>query len=68
MSIKAFHLIFIAVAALFFAGFGVWAVFFDSAQEAGSAVESFGIVGFISSAVLIVYGVRFYRKAKSIIV
>ena len=68
MSIKAFHLIFIAAAALFFAGFGVWAVFFDSAQEAGSAVESFGIAGFITSAALIVYGIRFYRKAKSIIV
>lgn len=68
MSIKGFHLIFITIAALFFAGFGVWAVFFDSAQEAGSAVEAFGIVGFISSAVLIIYGIRFYRKAKSIIV
>ena len=68
MSIKGFHLIFISIAALFFAGFGAWAVFFESAKEAGAAVEAFGIVGFVASAILIVYGIRFYRKSKSIIV
>ncbi|MDB4537171.1 hypothetical protein N9230_00985 [Akkermansiaceae bacterium] len=68
MSIKGFHLIFIVIAALFCAGFGVWALFFESAEAAGEAIKAFGVVGFVAAATLLVYGVYFYRKSKSIIV
>jgi hypothetical protein len=40
MSIKGFHLIFIAIASLFCAGFGVWALFLDE-QSSGLGVKAF---------------------------
>jgi hypothetical protein len=67
MSIKGFHLIFIAIASLFCAGFGVWALFLDE-QSSGSGVKFFGIVTLAASAGLIVYGFYFRRKSKDIIV
>ncbi len=67
MSIKGFHLIFIAAAALFCAGFGVWALFFDT-QSSGMGVKIFGGITLAASIGLIAYGVYFYRKAKNIIV
>jgi hypothetical protein len=67
MSIKGFHLIFIAIASLFCAGFGVWALFLDE-QSSGSGVKVFGIVTLAASAGLIVYGFYFRRKSKDIIV
>ncbi|MDB4438196.1 hypothetical protein N9195_01255 [bacterium] len=67
MSIKGFHLIFIAIAALFCAGFGVWALFLDE-QSMGSGVKVFGGITLVASVVLIVYGFYFRRKSKDIIV
>ncbi len=64
MSIKGFHLIFIAIAALFCAGFGVWALFLDEKESA----PLFGIFTLIASVVLVVYGFYFRRKSKDIIV
>jgi succinate dehydrogenase hydrophobic anchor subunit len=67
MSIKGFHLIFIVIAALFCAGFGVWAIFLDE-QSTGSGVKVFGGITLVASVVLIVYGFYFRRKSKDIIV
>lgn len=67
MSIKGFHLIFIAIAALFCAGFGFWALFLDD-QSNGSGVKIFGGITLAASAVLIGYGFYFRRKSKDIIV
>jgi hypothetical protein len=67
MSIKGFHLIFITIAALFCAGFGVWALFLDE-QSNGSGVKIFGGITLVASAVLIIYGLYFRRKSKDIIV
>ena len=53
---------------LFCAGFGVWALFFDAAEQAGPGVKAFGVASLIASLVLAIYGVYFYRKSKSIIV
>ena len=64
MSIKGFHLIFITIAALFCAGFGVWALFLDEKESA----SLFGVLTLIASAVLVVYGFYFRRKSKDIIV
>ncbi|MCX8239916.1 MAG: hypothetical protein OSB05_13940 [Akkermansiaceae bacterium] len=64
MSIKGFHLIFITIAALFCAGFGVWALFLDEKESA----SLFGVLSLIASAVLVVYGFYFRRKSKDIIV
>lgn len=67
MSIKGFHLIFIAIAALFCFGFGVWALFLDD-QSSGSGTKIFGVFTLVMAIVLVVYGFYFRRKAKNIIV
>lgn len=67
MSIKGFHLIFITIAALFSAGFGVWALFFDT-QSSGMGVKIFGGFTILAAFGLVAYGIYFYRKAKDIIV
>ncbi|MEN8772032.1 MAG: hypothetical protein ABF379_01885 [Akkermansiaceae bacterium] len=67
MSIKGFHLIFIAIATLFCAGFGVWALFLDE-KSMGIGVKVFGGITLIASVALVVYGFYFRRKSKDIIV
>jgi hypothetical protein len=67
MSIKGFHLIFIAIAALFCAGFGVWALFFDE-QDSGMGTKIVGVITLIASVGLVFYGIYFRRKSKNIIV
>ncbi|YCM44376.1 hypothetical protein V2O64_24020 [Verrucomicrobiaceae bacterium 227] len=67
MSIKGFHLIFITIAALFCAGFGVWALFFDQV-DSGMATKAAGVVTLVASVVLVIYGIYFRRKSKDIIV
>jgi hypothetical protein len=66
MSIKGFHLIFIAIAAIFFAGFGIWALFINE-KETGTAMVIAGVT-LIASVGLIFYGFYFRRKTKDIIV
>lgn len=67
MSIKGFHLIFIAIAALFCAGFGVWALFLDD-YSSGLGTKVFGGVTLAAAITLVVYGFYFRRKSKDIIV
>jgi len=67
MSIKGFHLIFITIAAIFCAGFGIWALFIND-KESGTGITFAGIVTLIVSVALIFYGIYFRRKSKDIIV
>lgn len=67
MSIKSFHLIFIAIAALFCGGVGIWALFLDETSD-GVGTKAFGVVTLIAFVALVVYGIYFRRKAKDIIV
>lgn len=67
MSIKGFHLIFIALAAIFFAGYGIWALFIDD-QTPGNSVKISGVITLISAVALLIYGFYFRRKSKDIIV
>jgi hypothetical protein len=67
MSIKGFHLIFIAIAALFSGGFGIWALFLDD-QASGMGTKIFGVVTLVAAFGLAAYGVYFRRKSKDIIV
>lgn len=67
MSIKGFHLIFISIAALFCAGCGVWALFFDE-QSNGTGTKIFGGLTLAASVALVVYGIYFRRKSRDIIV
>ncbi len=61
MSLKAFHVLFVAASAVLGLGFGVWAVRgFQRSQE--TALLWMAIGGFASAAFLLVYGRWFLRK------
>ena len=63
MSLKHFHIVFIALAVLSSLGFGAWALM----SAAGAGSDSIRITGWLSlilAAGLAVYGVWFFRKAK----
>jgi len=63
MSIKGFHIVFIVVSTLLALGIGFWCIWVD--LTVGEPVYRSGaIASFVSAAVLIVYGVLFYRKMK----
>lgn len=63
MSLKAFHIFFIAVSTLLALGFGVWAV--DDFSRSASPVHlTLGVGSFIASGGLVWYGVWFLRKMK----
>lgn len=65
MSLKAFHIVFIAVSVLFSFGFGVWGVYYHF--TVGNVwYLIMGIAGFIIGVVLIIYGINFLHKLKHI--
>lgn len=61
MSLKAFHVVFLAISLVLCAGFGVWAV-----REFTALNESLflwmGLGSFATGLCLIVYGIWFVRK------
>ncbi|MDB4265264.1 hypothetical protein N9891_00790 [bacterium] len=67
MSLKGFHLIFITIAALFCAGFGIWAIFINE-KDTGTAMTAAGVITLIASVGLVFYAFYFRRKSKDIIV
>lgn len=65
MSIKRFHLLFICFCVLFAFAFAAWCLFMPGMPGMIIAMGWISVVGGIALAV---YAVRFYRKAKSVIV
>ncbi len=65
MSLKIFHLVFIALSVLMAAVVGGWGVnrFLDGGGTGGLAL---GLGFFVAGAVLLVYGVRVARKLREI--
>jgi hypothetical protein len=65
VSLKAFHIFFIAVSTLFALGFGAWAV--DDWSHTGSAATlALGVASFAGSALLVVYAAWFLKKLKNV--
>ena len=65
MSLRAFHLLFIAVSVILAAFFAAWAVGeYRTAHEAGYAVTAVGSL--VSAAALAVYGAKFQRKTRQL--
>lgn len=65
MSLKAFHIVFIAVSTLLAIAFGVWEVL--RYMETGSiGMLLAGLASFVAAAGLVVYGVRFLKKLKHV--
>ncbi|MDF1754431.1 MAG: hypothetical protein P1U89_16725 [Verrucomicrobiales bacterium] len=65
MSLKHFHLLFIVLSILITLGFGLWAVLLNGLPSGFKAMGGFSL---FLSVILIVYGIRFLRKSKSIII
>ena len=68
MSLKHFHLIFIALAVLCCLGYGAWTIWGASADVMTSVLRWSGIASLLAVPVLVTYGVRFYHKSKDIII
>ena len=65
MSLKYFHILFIALSVLTTVGFGLWAIL---AHNLPGGFRTMGGISIAAGATLLVYGVRFFKKAKSIII
>jgi hypothetical protein len=61
MSLKAFHLVFIAASIALASGFGVWAV-----SLGGGSYLAAGVVSFACAAGLVVYEVEFVKKCREL--
>ena len=64
MSLKHFHIAFITVCTLFFAGLGAWCLLMDGLPP------MFVVMGWLSlacGAAMLVYGVRFLKKVRRIV-
>ena len=65
MSLKAFHIVFIALSVVLAFGFGVW--LFNAFGATGDSRQAVGgAISLATGAGLIVYGFRFLRKLKHI--
>ncbi len=65
VSLKSFHIVFIAVSTLVVFFFGVWAAFRGIVDSRAMMVAA-GLAAFGAGAGLICYGVGFIRKLKSV--
>lgn len=65
MSLKVFHICFIVISVLLTGGFGVWALMVNGLP---GAFRIMGGVSLLGAIILVFYGIRFLKKAKSIIV
>lgn len=61
MSLKAFHVVFIAFATLISAAFGLWAL-----GHPGGGVLWLGLISLALAVALPIYGVWFLRKMKKV--
>ena len=65
MSLKAFHIFFIAVSALTALGFGFWSLMMFLA-EAASSYLLMGLSSLACCVALVFYGIKFLQKLKNI--
>ena len=65
MSLKAFHIFFIALSVLTAFGFAVWVI--SGYTKSGNTDQLIaGVISVLAGAGLIVYGIRFLRKLKHV--
>ncbi len=63
MSLKGFHIVFVTFSTLLALGIGAWCIWVDLVE--GVPMYRIGAISsFAAAAVLIIYGVWFYRKMK----
>ncbi len=65
MSLRAFHIVFIAMSSLLAVGFGAWCFTVDLAADERASTLALGVTSFAAAALLLVYGGWFLRKLKA---
>ena len=65
MSLKYFHILFIVISVMTMVGFGLWALFVTGLP---AGFQVMGGISLLGGVALVIYGVRFLKKAKSIII
>jgi DNA-binding transcriptional regulator of glucitol operon len=65
MSLKAFHIVFVAICVLLSLGFGYWAITEYRRTHEG-ALLACGVLSIAGAAALIVYGRWFLRKLRGV--
>jgi predicted membrane protein len=65
MSLKAFHIVFISVSTVLSAVFALWC-FREFSRSDHAAAAAGGVLGMFAVAGLLVYGVRFLKRARGI--
>ena len=65
MSLKIFHIVFIALSVVLSAGLGAWGIQRYLADGSGGAL-GLGLLFFVTGAVLLVYGIRFWKKMREL--
>jgi hypothetical protein len=66
MSLRFFHLVFVTLATLLCFAFAAW-LYENYRVEGGSAGLAGAVVAVLGGVAMLVYGVRFYKKSKKII-
>ncbi len=64
MSLKHFHIAFVAICVISAWAFAAWCL---AAPGLDSGLRGLGVVSFLGGVALLVYGVRFYRKIKDLV-
>ena len=65
MSLKAFHVFFVALSVLCALGFGAWSIA-EYLRTGSFGVLALGVAGFAAAAALVWYGLWFLRKLKNV--
>ena len=65
MSLRAFHIVFIALSTLLTVGFGAWCFKVDLSADERAGYMALGVTSFVAGALLLVYGSWFLRKLKA---
>ncbi len=68
MSLKNFHLVFIFLAILCCLSFAAWTQWGAASEVLTPSLQGAGLFSGVGGVFLIFYGIRFYRKSRSIIV
>ena len=66
MSIKSFHIFFITISVMFSLWFSMWTLMAYSADKENTFYVVLGIAALIAAILLVLYGVKVYRKLKTL--
>ena len=66
MSIKSFHIFFISISVMLSLWFSVWTFTASGADKENTYYLALGIASLIAAVLLVLYGVKVYRKLKTL--